>query len=135
MTCRRADVQTCSRARRRAAAERSGAMWLAGIGWAGKDHDVVVLDAAGQRVSARRFLHSAEGLASMTADLRALAPSPDQVVCVVEMTQGLLITALLEAGLWVAPVNPKTVDRTRPASGAKSDPLDALRVARAGRTA
>ena len=39
----------------------------------------------------------------------------------VEMRQGLLIAALLEAGLWVCPVNPKTVDRTRPASGAKSD--------------
>ena len=53
----------------------------------------------------------------------------------VEMRQGLLIAALLaEAGLWVAPVNPKTVDRTRPASGAKSDPLDALLLARAGRS-
>jgi transposase len=109
-------------------------MWFAGIDWADKHHDVVVLDAAGQRLSTRRYLHSAAGLASLTADLRALGSSPEEVVCVVEMRQGLLIAALLEAGLWVAPVNPKTVDRTRPASGAKSDQLDALLLARAGRS-
>lgn len=109
-------------------------MWFAGIDWADKHHDVVVLDAQGQRLSTRRYLHSAEGLGSLTADLRMLGASPEEVVCVVEMRQGLLIAALLEAGLWVAPVNPKTVDRTRPASGAKSDPLDALLLARAGRS-
>jgi transposase len=109
-------------------------MWFAGIDWADKHPDVVVLDATGQRLTTRRYLHSAEGLASLTADLRTLGASPEEVVCVVEMRQGLLIAALLEAGLWVAPVNPKTVDRTRPASGAKSDQLDALLLARAGRS-
>jgi len=110
-------------------------MWFAGIDWADKHHDVVVLDVAGQQVLSRRVAHSAEGLASLTAELRALAPAPEEVVCVVERAHGLLIAALLEAGLWVAPVNPKTVDRTRPASGAKSDQLDALLLARAGRSA
>jgi len=114
-------------------------MWFAGIDWADKHHDGVVLDAMGQRLSTRRYPHSAEGLASLTIDWRGLGASPEEVVCVVEMRQGLLIVALLivallEAGLWVAPVNPKTVDRTRPASGAKSDPLDALLLARAGRS-
>jgi transposase len=109
-------------------------MWFAGIDWADKHQDVVVLDAMGQRLSTRRYLHSAEGLASLAADLRTLGTSPEEVVCVVEMRQGLLIAALLEAGLWVAPVNPKTVDRTRPAAGAKSDQLDALLLARAGRS-
>jgi transposase len=108
-------------------------MWFAGSDWADKHHDVVVLDEAGQRLSTRRYLHSAEGLASRTADLRTLGESPEEVVCVVEVRQGLLIAALLEAGLWVARLNPKTVDRTRPASGAKSDQLDALLLARAGR--
>ena len=108
-------------------------MWFAGIDWADKQHDVVVLDAMGQRLSTRRYPHSAEGRASLTIDWRGLGASPEEVVCVVEMRQGLLIAALREAGLWVAPVTPKTVDRTRPASGAKSDPLDALLLARAGR--
>ena len=110
-------------------------MWFAGIDWADKHHDVVVLDVAGQQVLSRRVAHSAAGLASLTAELRALAPAPEEVVCVVERAHGLLIAALLEAGLWVAPVNPKTVDRTRPASGAKSAQLDALLLARAGRSA
>ena len=84
-------------------------MWFAGIDWAWADKhpDVVVLDVAGQQVLSRRVAHSAAGLASLTAELRALAPAPEEVVCVVARAHGLLIAALLEAGLWVAPVNPR----------------------------
>src|SRR5260221_458499 len=118
------------------AAQRSSAMGFAGIDWADKHHDVVVLDVAGQQVLSRRVAHRAAGRASLTAERRARAPAPAEVVVgVVERAHGLLMAALLEAGLWVAPVNPQTVDRTRPASGAKSAQLEALLLARAGRSA
>jgi transposase len=39
--------------------------------------------------------------------------------------KGLLITALLEAGAVLYPVNPKTVDHKRTASGARTDLIDA----------
>ncbi len=63
-----------------------------------------------------------------------LAASRTRSKAIIETTQGLLIAALLEAGLAVYPVNPKTVDRRRSASGAKSDPIDAYLLAKTGRS-
>src|SRR2546421_4601630 len=47
---------------------------------------------------------------------------------------GLLISWLLEAGYPVYPVNPKTIDRHRKASGAKTDKIDAYLLAKYGRS-
>src|SRR5438132_1507762 len=55
------------------------------------------------------------------------------MACIIETTHGLLIAALLEAGWPVYPVNPRTVDRRRSASGAKTDAIDAYLLAKAGR--
>jgi transposase len=52
----------------------------------------------------------------------------------VETNHGLLISALLEAGFPVYPLNPKTVDRRRKPSGAKTDAIDAYLLARTGRS-
>ena len=46
--------------------------------------------------------------------MREIAPL-DQIACILETNHGLLITALLEAGLALYPVNPKTIDRKRTA--------------------
>jgi transposase len=78
-----------------------------------------------------------EGLAQLSALVRGLVTPGGQledVVCLVETTQGLLLTALLEAGLRVYPVNPRSVDGLRPPSGVKTDALDALLLARKGRS-
>ena len=112
-------------------------MWFAGIDWADRHHDVVVLDAEGVQVGQVRVPHSAAGVAQLIAWLRQIgeiATDPDQLACLVETTQGVLITALLEHGLAVYPVNPKTVDRSRKPSGAKTDAIDALILARLGRS-
>jgi transposase len=112
-------------------------MWFAGIDWADQHHDVVVLDGGGRQVASARVAHNVEGLAQLSALLQGLVAPDGQlehVVCLVETTQGLLITALLEAGLRVYPVNPKSVDGLRPPSGAKTDALDALLLARKGRS-
>jgi transposase len=127
-------------------------MWFAGIDWADQHHDVVVLDEHGQQVASLHVAHTAEGVGRLTTFLCQLSsPGPaqaeaqgqgeagaephlDQLACLVETTHGLLITALLEAGLCVCPVNPKTVDRLRPPSGVKTDQLDALLLARKGRS-
>jgi hypothetical protein len=47
---------------------------------------------------------------------------------------GLLITAQFLAGLALYPVNPKTIDRKRSASRAKSDQIDAYLLSKHGRT-
>src|SRR5215472_14673328 len=55
------------------------------------------------------------------------------MACIIETSRGLLIAFLLEAGWQVYPVHPKTVDRRRAASGAKTDALDAYLLAKHGR--
>jgi hypothetical protein len=58
----------------------------------------------------------------------------EELACIIETSHGLLITSLLEAGLPIYPVNPKTVDRHRKPAGAKTDAIDAYLLARTGRS-
>jgi transposase len=73
-------------------------MWYVGIDWADTHHDLVVLDEAGKKVGERRCTHSADGLSELVTYLKSFG-EPEQVACIIETKQGLLITALLEAGL------------------------------------
>ncbi len=112
-------------------------MWYAGIDWADQHHDAVVIDEAGKRVGTTHVAHSAEGLDTLVTFLKGsgdVADHPHHLACIVETNRGLLITALLDAGLPVYPVNPKTVDRHRKPSGAKTDAIDAYLLARTGRS-
>ncbi len=112
-------------------------MWYAGIDWADRHHDAVVIDDAGKRVVSIRVEHSPEGLGKLVGFLRGIgdvAERPGNLACILEVSRGLLIAALLEAGLPVYPVNPKTVDRRRKPSGAKTDAIDAYLLARTGRS-
>jgi transposase len=118
-------------------------VWYVGIDWADDHHDAAVVDELGHQVATIRVAHSAEGLRQLTTFLlevttrsRAAGSVADveQIACVVETTQGLLITALLEAGFPVYPVNPKTLERRRAPAGAKTDALDAYLLAKKGRS-
>jgi transposase len=95
---------------------------------------VVVIDESGQRKGSLRVAHSVSGLAELIAFHKDTTPNAEKLACIVETSQGLLITALLEAGLVVYPVNPKTVDRKRGAAGAKTDKIDAYLLAKTGRS-
>jgi transposase len=107
-------------------------MWFAGIDWADRHHDVLVLGEDRRQVGSLRVLHSKEGLEQLQRFLLDIAKTADQMACIVETSQGLLIAALLEAGFTVYPVNPKTVDRRRNAAGAKTDRIDAYLLAKTG---
>jgi transposase len=115
-------------------------MWYAGIDWADDHHDLVIVDDVGEIMRTLRVAHTAEGIRELIALLRTTLTQPDQtvaweqLVCVIETTHGLLITALLEAGVPLYPVNPKTVDRRRKPSGAKTDSIDAYLLAKTGRS-
>lgn len=108
-------------------------MWYVGLDWADTHHDVEVLDEAGKRVGVRRFAHSHDGLHELKAFLLGIAASPEELACIVETNHGLLITFLLEAGIPVYPVNPKTANQLRKAAGAKTDRIDAHLLAKLGR--
>jgi transposase len=112
-------------------------MWYAGIDWADEHHDVVVIDDHGKQIGKKRVTHSAAGLAELVTFLRAVGDvgeQPDHLACIIETNKGLLITALLEVGVPVYPVNPKTLEKWRKPSGAKTDTIDAFLLARKGRS-
>ncbi len=108
-------------------------MWYVGLDWADTHHDVDVLDEAGKRVGARRFSHSYEGLNELKQFVLSIAASPEQLACIVETNHGLLITFLLEAGIPVYAVNPKSANQLRKSAGAKTDQIDAHLLAKIGR--
>jgi transposase len=97
---------------------------------------VVVIDADGRQIGARRVMHTPAGLAELTDFLLSTsgAERKAELACIIETTHGLWIAALLAAGYPVYPVNPKTVDRKRSAAGAKTDRIDAYLLAKHGRS-
>jgi transposase len=110
-------------------------MWYAGIDWADQHHDTLVIDEKGHQVGSLRIDHTPQGFAKLNTFLeQIIADAPkEQMACIIETTHGLLIAHLLEAGWPVYPVNPRTVDRRRAASGAKTDLIDAYLLAKTGR--
>ena len=99
--------------------------WFAGIDWADTHHDVLVIDETGQQAGSLRVAHTKAGREELKRFLLNIAKAPEQLACIVETSQGLLIAALLEAGFTVYPVNPKTVDRRRNGAFLKTDASDA----------
>jgi transposase len=110
-------------------------MWYAGIDWANDHHDALVIDEKGRQVGSLRVDHTPEGMSRLNTFLEQLigSESKEQMACIIETTHGLLIAHLLETGWPVYPVNPRTVDRRRCASGAKTDTIDAYLLAKTGR--
>ncbi len=94
-----------------------------------------MLDEKGQQNGSLRVDHTPEGLARLNSFLESITGSEqkEQMACIIETNHGLLIAFLLEAGWPVYPVNPRTVERRRGASGAKTDALDAYLLAKTGR--
>ncbi len=110
-------------------------MWYAGIDWADQHHDALVIDEKGRQVGTLRINHNPEGMSKLDTFLQKIigdAPK-EEMACIIETTHGLLIAHLLEIGWPVYPVNPRTVDRRRAASGAKTDTIDAYLLAKTGR--
>ena len=110
-------------------------MWFCGIDWANDHHDALTIDEQGRQVGSIRVAHTPEGLNQLDAYLQQIAgpSSGEQMACIVETKHGLLIASLLEQGWPVYPVNPRTVERRRAPSGAKTDAIDAYLLAKTGR--
>jgi len=110
-------------------------MKFCGIDWANDHHDALTIDEQGRQLGAIRVAHTPEGLSRLDAYLENLVGElgHEQVACIIETTHGLLISYLLEHHWPVYPVNPRTVDRHRAPSGAKTDTIDAYLLAKTGR--
>jgi hypothetical protein len=110
--------------------------WFAGIDWGDTAHHIVIIDAAAQITATFRVAHTADGIHQLLTRLTQVLgdQDPATLACMVETSYGLLVTALVDRGFYVYPVNPKTVDRQRPASGLKTDQVDAYLLAKYGRS-
>ena len=100
----------------------------AGFDWAKDHHDVVVVNQQGKIVKNFTFEHSAEGWGKW----KALAAACPHLAVAIETSQGPAIEQLLESGVAVYPVNPKSAERYRDRkapSGTKTDFLDAWSLA------
>ena len=105
----------------------------AGVDWASEKHDVLVADAAGEKLLVATFAHDEQGLRALC---RALVRLQVELVAI-ERPDGLLVERLLDAGLRVLPLHPNQVaaarDRFR-VSGGKSDRFDAFVLCELART-
>ena len=105
----------------------------AGVDWASEKHDVLVADAAGEKLLAATFAHDEKGLRSLCRQLVRLGVR----LVAVERPDGLLVERLLDAGLGVLALHPNQVaaarDRFR-VSGGKSDGFDAFVLCELART-
>jgi len=105
----------------------------AGVDWASEKHDVLVADAAGERLLSKTFAHDEQGLRSLCRQLVRL----EVELVAIERPDGLLVERLLDAGLRVLALPPNQVaaarDRFR-VSGGKSDRFDAFVLCELART-
>jgi transposase len=112
--------------------EKMGSTY-AGVDWASDKHDVLVADAAGEKLLAATFAHDEPGLRSLCRALVRL----NVALVAIERPDGLLVERLLDAGLQVLALHPNQVaaarDRFR-VSGGKSDRFDAFVLCELART-
>ncbi len=108
------------------------------IDWGTKEHQLCVVDDAGELICQRRFSQTADGLARLCAVLRQPKPGCLAVKGVgIERSDGPVVDTLLEGGFAVFAINPLQIDRFRKfvaPSGRKDDRLDAHVGAEALRT-
>ncbi len=101
---------------------------FAGLDWASRTHAACVIDEHGSVHLQFEVNHDAAGLAELYRRLR----SAGVTAVAIERPSGLIVDALLEAGLSVVPIHPNVVKATRPryrSHGGKSAASDAYLLA------
>lgn len=102
--------------------------FYAGLDWASQSHTVCILDEHAEVIERLDVEHNAEGLSVLTRRLRHYGSPP----VAIERPSGLLVDALVDAGVPVVPIHPNVVKATRPryrSHGAKGDATDAFLLA------
>ena len=106
---------------------------FAGFDWASDHHDIIVVDESGRIVADFQIAHTTAGWREWREKITAW---PDLAVAV-ETSFGIVVENLLDSGVTVYPINPKSAKCYRQRkcpSGTKTDRLDAWAMADALRT-
>lgn len=109
--------------------------YFAGIDWASQSHAMCVIDAAGAVELRLEIAHSKEGIERLIRQLKSFAGKGAFAIAI-ERPSGVLVDALIEAGLRVVPIHPNVLKASRPRyrGAGKSDPGDAFMLADVLRT-
>lgn len=102
--------------------------YFLGVDWADKVHRVCVLDGEGHRIHKRSVADTAEGFADLSRWLYERMGEGVTFSAAIEKVEGRWVDFLLDCGVEVYPVAPKSMDRIRDryrANQAKSDEFDA----------
>src|SRR5262249_61825545 len=103
--------------------------WFVGIDWGSQEHVVSLCDEGGSKIGQRKFPHGGTGLTDMIAWLlKASGGKPGDIHVAIETPHGPIVENLLERGVNVYSVNPKTLEpfcSPFTVSGAKSDNANA----------
>jgi transposase len=102
-----------------------------GIDWAAQEHALCVINERAEIVLRLTVEHSEQGLAQAVRTLQRFAER-EPLRIAIERPSGLLVDALVHAGLAVVPIHPNIVKATRPrysTVAAKSDPGDSYLLA------
>lgn len=101
--------------------------YFAGIDWASRSHSGCVLDAAGRVALRLDVPHNKEGIERLIRQLKSFKG----IAVAIERPSGLLVDALVDAGLQVVPIHPNVLkaSRARYRGAGKSDPGDAYMLA------
>ncbi len=103
-------------------------LWFGGVDWGSEKHQACILDAQGNVVEERDFVHSGAGLAELCDWIVAIAGDVSIVAVALEVPHGPVVDVLLDRGFAVYSINPKQLDRLRDrfgVAGAKDDRRDA----------
>jgi transposase len=106
---------------------------FAGLDWAGNHHDIIITDATGAVVADWQIQHTAAGWQQWRQKLQAYP----RLGVALETSFGVVVEQLIDSGVAVYPVNPKSAKRYRERkhpSGTKTDRHDAWALADALRT-
>jgi len=99
-----------------------------GVDWADEEDAVWVVNDAGDKVLSRRVAHTVAARSEWARWLRERQAEGVELWAAIERPHGRIVDFLLDHGVVVYPINPKSLDRARDrfrVSGAKSDPFDA----------
>jgi hypothetical protein len=112
---------------------------MCGVDWSERHHDIAVVDEQARVLGRARITDDVAGFGRLLTMLAEYAPDgePSAVEVAIETDKGLLVAALVAAGVRVFAINPRAVARYRERygqAGGKSDPGDAVVLANILRT-
>jgi transposase len=112
-------------------------MYYVGIDWADEAHHVYITDDSGQKLDSFPIDHNTAGMNKLQEHIHKFSRKLDNILFSIETDKCLVVSALIDWGYTVYPINPKSVDRYRDrykVSGVKSDEFDACVLANILRT-